>query len=634
MSVYEVETVTEARVAKKSKKVIWEYHVKWKGYNSEDNTWEPVASFSGSEEILTKFWARVDVGDRDIKNMTQFSVGETFIPVGPPRRMPSRRSTKADVVASTPPPSAGPSKESTRASKRRRSSPPVVDLEEKPAKRTRGRVSESATRSIEEPRTPREPARRPPARPTTSSARSIRRTKKRTPSPEFVPASEEEEDDDDVVAMLVDPPQPQSFGEPSTDSPTQKDAVDTSLDDSPNQGPSEPMQDEAPPPSKSLPSHRARAANPLVKIVDDIVMPMDGAISVKARLQGRNGTTAEAPIAGPSGTSTRKSPRKPGPGRSSAGMLNKNTSSLLTFDKGGLKTVKGKFTAPPNADNKAEGGSGSSEMPVSSSPAVPPTSDELLKLGGFDSKDAEALDDFEDDIAVSPEATASTNENDIQQQSLTLAKNKLFPPGMSMASTFSNKVTSVWRRATIFGPLFVPLLFVRQSFLNVLFHHRGLGSDAVPEMPSESKPFLLKLDATVGVPLDLTDISQSLDTIICKESSGPPGKFFLDTNARTLLDTVRTGGPSARVTINEGATEEQKTHFARFRSRLDQGELFTAMVGSVFLAVCSSETPLMQRLNLPPTLVSFPNSIFVTQLVIENFTAYVEVAETADTSRW
>ncbi|KAJ7430742.1 hypothetical protein B0H11DRAFT_923423 [Mycena galericulata] len=58
------------------------------------------------------------------------------------------------------------------------------------------------------------------------------------------------------------------------------------------------------------------------------------------------------------------------------------------------------------------------------------------------------------------------------------------------------------------------------------------------------------------------------------------------------------------------------------------------MVDTVFLAFSSSETPLMQRLNLPPTLVSFADSVFVTQLVIENFTAYLEVAETADTSRW
>ncbi|KAJ7097853.1 hypothetical protein B0H15DRAFT_797557 [Mycena belliarum] len=606
MSEYEVESVTEARVAKKSKKIIWEYHVKWKGYSSDDNTqvldrrsfWEPVASFSGSEDILERFWARVDVGNRDIKNMTQFKLGETFFPVGAPRR----KSTKMETVAPTPLPSAGPSTESTRASKRRRSSPLDADME-KPAKRTRGRVAESVTRSTEEPRTPRELPRRPPAKPSTSSARSIRRSKKRTPSPEFVPASEEDEDDNDVLAMLVDP---QSAADPQKHGNT----VDFPLNNDVPILPAEPMQADTLP-LKALPPHRARMTNPLVKMVDDFT-PVEGAISVKARLQGRNGASSETPVAGPSRSSTRTTPRKPGPGRSSAGLLTKNN-SLLTFNKGALKTVKGKFTAPDDAladeGGGLKGGSGMSDI------TVPPTSDELLKLGGLDSTDIDRLDDFEEDVSVPLQVPENTNDNLLHQQSLALAKNKLFPPGMSMAETFSNKVTSVWRRATIFGPL-------------------GLGSDIVPEMPSESKPFVLKLDATVAVPLDLMDVSQSLDAIMCKESSGPPGKFFSDINAGKLLDTVRAGGPSARAAISDIATEEQKSHFTRFHSRLNQGELFTAMVGTVFLAFCSSETPLMQRLNLPATLVALPNSIFVTQAIIEDFSAYLEVVETADTSRW
>ncbi|KAJ7509989.1 hypothetical protein B0H11DRAFT_1957091 [Mycena galericulata] len=617
MSEYEVESITQARVARKSKKVIWEYHVKWKGYSSDDNTWEPVGSFSGSEDIITKFWDRVDVGDRDIKNMTQFSIGETFIPIGPPRRKPTRRSTKPDTVVPTAV-SAGPSNEGARSSKRPRSSPSADDVKEKPAKRTRGRESEPATRSVEESRAPRQPPRRPPVKTTASSTRSIRRSKKkRTPSPDFVPASEEEEEEVEDIAMLVDP-QEQSFADPSDESPSQRDA--------PNQGPAESIQEEVSP-SRNLPSHRARAANPLVKMVDDFEK-MENAIAAKARV----GNSGDTPVAGPSSSPTRKSNRKPGPGRSSAGMIGKSTSSLLTFEKGALKTVKGKFTAPVADRDGTEGNIGlfdGPDVPDSASPVVPPTSDELLQLGGLNSKAAEGLDDFEDEMSPAGESA----NNDANQQSLVAAKNNLFPPGASMTSTFSNKVVSVWRRATIFGPLFVPLLFVRQTVLNVLLT-RGLGSDAQPESRSESKPFFLKLDATVSLPLDLTAATQSLDTLICDKPNGPSGKFFMDVNARKLLDTVRTGGPSARASISENASEEQKAHFSRFRSRLDQGELFTAMVDTVFLAFSSSETPLMQRLNLPPTLVSFADSVFVTQLVIENFTAYLEVAETADTSRW
>ncbi|KAJ7343367.1 hypothetical protein DFH08DRAFT_224658 [Mycena albidolilacea] len=600
---YEVESITQARVAKRSKKVVWEYNVKWKNYGSDENTWEPITSFHGSEDVIERFWARIDMKDRDITKLTQFKLGETFVPVGPPRRKPSQRNLRAD--AATPAASGSSSsatKEPAKSGKRRRSSPPTVDEDEKPAKRTRGRVSEAVARPAPEP--PSTPARRPPAKPTTST-RSIRRSaKKRTPSPDFVPASEEEAEEEDV-AMLVDPNPPES--------PRDELDILSAARNTTNEVPAEPTHEGAPP----LRSYRSRATKPLVQMVDD-VEPLDGAISAKARL--RNGASNnEAAVAGPS-TAPRKSARKPGPGRSSAG-LKKNTSSLLTFEKGALKTVKGKFTAPVDKEDNSQGNSFDAET------AVPPTSDELLKLGGLDSTAAEALDDFEEEV-VSPSAESNPN-----QESLTLAKNKLFPPGTSMASSFSNTAKLVWRRATIFGPLYgsFSLPSFRQTFLSVLFP-RGLGSDATADAPSESKPFSLKLDTTVIVPLDLTDVHQSLDAMI--KEDGPPGKFFKDINAIKLLDTVRTGGPSARATIRDDATEEHKAHFARFRSRLDQGELFTAMVGSVFLGFSSSETPLMQRLNLPASLVAFSDSIFVTKLDIENLSMYVDVLETADTSRW
>ncbi|KAJ7271893.1 hypothetical protein B0H12DRAFT_668457 [Mycena haematopus] len=591
MAEYEVESVSEARLTRRSKKVFWEYNVKWKGYSTDENTWEPITSFGESDEIIQKFWSRVDLGGRDIKNMTQFKVGEKFMQVGPPRRKPSQRNLKADDVAPTASGSSGPSKEGTRSGKRRLSSP-TVDEDEKPAKRTRARVSEAATRPAQEARTPREPPRRPPAK-STSSAPPVRRTKKRTPSPQFVPASEDEEDD---VAMLVDPEQP-----PFIETPAQEEIASSSVPrDTANEVPPEPMQEEVSP----VPPRRARATKPRVQMVDDFT-PLEGAISAKAQV--KNGAPDETPVAGPS-SSPRRSTRKPGPGRSSAGMLNKSTSSLLTFEKGALKTVKGKY-AGRAAVAVQDDAHGNSLNDAVETPAVPPTSDELLKLGGFDSKAAEALEDFDEEVASPPEQP----ESNPTQESLTLAKNKLFPPGVSMAASVSNNFKAVWKRATIFGPL-------------------GLGSDAIADTPSESKPFSLKLDTTVVVPLDLTDVYQSLDTII--KDDGPPGKFFKDADAVKFLDAVRTGGPSARARTRDDATEEQKAHFARFRSRLDKGDLFTAMVGSVFLGFSSSETPLMQRLNLPPSLASLSDSVFVTKLEIENYTTYLEVLETADTSRW
>ena len=45
----------------------------------------------------------------------------------------------------------------------------------------------------------------------------------------------------------------------------------------------------------------------------------------------------------------------------------------------------------------------------------------------------------------------------------------------------------------------------------------------------------------------------------------------------TLLDTLRTGGPCGKVVTDTNSTEGQRTHFDRFCSRLNAGELVRTM---------------------------------------------------------
>lgn len=207
--------------------------------------------------------------------------------------------------------------------------------------------------------------------------------------------------------MMLAPPDPQPQAQPSASN-----MADLSIDDDDDPialRKNDKVQDDAPP----LPAHRARAAKPLVKMVDDFTS-MEGAIPAKARVKGQNGASSETPEAGPSSrpaAPARKSTSKPGPGRSSQG-LKKNTSSVLTFEKGALKTVKGKFMEK----DKAEEDTGmvideTGPIPETSEPVVPPTGDELLKLGGFDPKAAEALDDFEDDGPAPEHTTAAVQES-------------------------------------------------------------------------------------------------------------------------------------------------------------------------------------------------------------------------------
>ncbi|KAG1141336.1 hypothetical protein G6F37_008221 [Rhizopus arrhizus] len=52
---YEVERIVEHRVIGKTKKKI-EYFIKWKGYSTKHNTWEPASAFFNAKSIVQKYW--------------------------------------------------------------------------------------------------------------------------------------------------------------------------------------------------------------------------------------------------------------------------------------------------------------------------------------------------------------------------------------------------------------------------------------------------------------------------------------------------------------------------------------------------------------------------------------------------
>lgn len=144
--------------------------------------------------------------------------------------------------------------------------------------------------------------------------------------------------------------------------------------------------------SLQLPSHRARAAKPLIKIVDDVTLEVNGGIATKTRLISQ--TVEASSSSTPSRVSTRTKP--------------KNRSSLLTFENGALKTRKGKFmpteTGIPSEqrDCDLDAGPGDDTMEVDgvlsldSSPIKIPSGEELLQMAGLKVDDITALPDFDE----------------------------------------------------------------------------------------------------------------------------------------------------------------------------------------------------------------------------------------------
>ncbi|KAF9227699.1 hypothetical protein BS17DRAFT_774173 [Gyrodon lividus] len=221
-------------------------------------------------------------------------------------------------------------------------------------------------------------------------------------------------------------PQPQFAPVPTPDCQTSEPRAPASLApsspdplfDSPSRFPDEAQETSRDP---SVPFHRVRAANPLVKLIDTSAAETkstESRITAKARLMSIPSFSTSS-TAGPS-RSTAKRGAKPASDRSS-GLVNRNRSSLLTATKGTLKSVKGRFTATnmeSDQPDDIEGALASQErrftitswsdegavadndidaQTVTHLESAPhPSGDEFVKLDEL-LKDAETLPDYEDD---------------------------------------------------------------------------------------------------------------------------------------------------------------------------------------------------------------------------------------------
>ncbi|KAI0374886.1 hypothetical protein BV20DRAFT_1110710 [Pilatotrama ljubarskyi] len=718
---YEVETIVRAKVTRgKRGKKSWLYCVKWKNYSAADNTWEPVDSFAGgSEHFIERFWDRVSTGGRDYNDLSQFSVDEEFFPSGPPRRKKARKSN-AEAEIPLPTPAAEPvdSENEVRSiigdddehaasgrGKRRRSSTGAADAESSPPKRKRGRppgirpseleereasaslarkqsvrelprtnrgrgqVAESSAAASGPPPLPRRRGRPSKAAPRASSsspdellllpegngkASSSRMEKAKAEAP--IGATQ-------TSPMIMDDSEPEdfTFGAPSLLTP-----------DSTYEVIAEPG------PSTAMPAHRSRAANPRVKMLDDPnLTEASGAISVKARFMKRiaaansNTVGADSPARSP-----RVSTSKPGPGKTSAGLV--VGGSRLVAQKGKLTTLRANAgvviskasEGVTSVENGAAGTSGREgslfssvdldEVPglgqFDSQPRSPPTGQELLKAAGIDPSAGADLPDFEEDAEGEddieyignldqgvPSAQLQTRQDGTSEpgeEAPTNASREAHevPPERAPEKpavvleakpvTFATRVSSAWNQSTIFGPLtlgFAP--------------SRNQGQLDPTDSSSQPKRYALNLnlDPAVSLPLTLKDTHASTSFLeqLDATARNPSGKFYKDQSAIALVNTLRPHGSYAWVATSEDATEEHKKHFQRFVSRLVAGEMFIQMNRFEPLVMCASENSVLgQKLGIPAPLLGLPDTVVMTHVSIEDHCAYAEAAEHADDARW
>ncbi|OSC97102.1 hypothetical protein PYCCODRAFT_1419963 [Trametes coccinea BRFM310] len=438
---------------------------------------------------------------------------------------------------------------------------------------------------------------------------------------------------------------------------------------SPQPAPEEPASEKAT--LVVMPHHRSRAANPRVQLLDDPnLADANGAISVKARFMRRANATSgdsdvERPVSGPS----RVAKGKAGPGRSSSGLV--VGGSRLVAQKGKLTTIKANAAAmsikasdgTPSPERNGSGVFGDTfrnaaeldEVPglgqfESGSPDVhAPSGKELLKEAGLDVAVAEGLPDFEEDAEGEDDLEYIHNPQREQraadvarQHEAALQPEEPVPmseetgdspeaPSISLVAkplTFASRVTSAFSQSTIFGPLTLGTSPQRKQLQD-----NTVDSSSAPKQ----HVFNLNLDAAVSIPVTLQDVHGPASFVENLDSTArnPTGKFYKDQFAFALLNSLRPQGSYARISLSEGAAEDEKKHLARFAERLRSGELFIQMNRFEPLVVCDSEnSALAQKLAVPAALLGRHDSVVVVHVSIEDHSAYAEAALHADNSRW
>jgi hypothetical protein len=69
-----------------------------------------------------------------------------------------------------------------------------------------------------------------------------------------------------------------------------------------------------------------------------------------------------------------------------------------------------------------------------------------------------------------------------------------------------------------------------------------------------------------------------LKEIFSKTPSAAPGKFYNPEAGSTLLGTLKTGGPCARVELMLGEDEEHEQNWEKFRDRLENEDTVSYVI--------------------------------------------------------
>jgi len=340
---------------------------------------------------------------------------------------------------------------------------------------------------------------------------------------------------------------------------------------------------------------RPMTIDELPDVPGEKVNHMQNAISAKAKFAG-----GERMSSSEASSSKRQSTkrRKPGPGRSSHGLVGSQDDTLVNDD----------HSHPPPTDIDED-------MGQSPSQGGEITRKELMEMVGLREEEANNLPDFNDEpMDVETEVVQTT----ITEVTVESVQNSLEDKERSISKA------SLFGKPSIFGPMSI-----------------GAGSSRRPDRNA----FALRLDTSVDVSVVLRDMKPGtgsgpvtgldLKEIFSKTPHAAPGKFYGPEAGSVLFETLKTGGPCARVELLPCEDEDHEQNWEKFKERLESKDTFITGAGAHILAVIdSSNIEACMALGIPDILKGLRGEIIVSAADIEDASRYSDATDLADSSRW
>lgn len=59
-NIYKIDKIVDWREKKKGKGVKFEFYIKWDGFNSDENTWEPMENLKESQDAYIAAWGLIN----------------------------------------------------------------------------------------------------------------------------------------------------------------------------------------------------------------------------------------------------------------------------------------------------------------------------------------------------------------------------------------------------------------------------------------------------------------------------------------------------------------------------------------------------------------------------------------------